>query len=300
MPAFIMIGTNRTGRIDPGITPANVVGLGTYGLRTCVAVIIIGTSSQRISLTHHAGGLERDYSSILDEIKWVGSPYTVCLAKNTQGMREGLLEIKDNLGAQSQDPEKYLATYDTEGLIMRFLRTNKLKISRRLDTEGQILVQRDGNFFRQSPQNTELQSDKLRLREAIASMNDIYSKVILHPKLEFDGKQFLAPELVQPALYMLNLIAFQLDVMKCERSLENVYLALAKVDAVLKSLGIANGAMLAVYGEPSARRDALLTEIRDILSGPHMQKIIIPPRIAALMQPAVEEKTLGAPASLEL
>ena len=266
-----MLGTNKTGRLNPEITPPDILGLGTFGLRTCVAVIIVGENSRRISLTHHVGGLERDYSSLLKEIEWVGSPFTIHLTKNTKGMLEGLSEVKTQLNIQTKED---FAKHDTETLIIKFLRDHKLleNLKTRIDTEpGQILVTRGGQLLKVPPAETDLRyTGDEDLRNAIEMMNNVYSKVLLSPCLEFDGQKFLDQTLVQPALYILNLVAYQLKLMNCEINIDNIYIALTKLDALLKGMGSATGARLAVYGQPSTRRDHLLDDIRQIITSGKM------------------------------
>ena len=276
MPSFILTGMNKTGRFDPEISSPDIAGLGTSDLVTCVALVIIGEATKRISLTHHVGGLERDYSSIQEEIKWVcggsDSPFIIRLAKNSVGMRTGLSAIKAELKITSEaDFEKH----DTETLIIQFLRQHQLikNLKTRKDTvSGQILVTREGQLLTAPPKGTDLRSgDNILLRNAIEMINGIYSKVLLSPRLEFDGKKFLDHELIQPALYMLNLVTYQLTLMECGNSLENIYLALTKIDSILKSMGSKTGAKLDVYGkEPSARRDDLLNDIKQIIESGKM------------------------------
>lgn len=273
MPYFIMTGTNKTGRIDPKITKSDVVGLGTSGLRTCVAVVIIGEISKRISLTHFLGGLERDYSSILKEIEWVGSPFIIRLAKNTEGMFAGLSEVKKELNIKSEDD---FAKYDTETLIINFLRKHNLlkNLKSRLNTlSGQVLVTREGLLTKVPLENTELlYRDDAELQNAIEMMNGIYSNVLLSPNLEFDGNRFHQQAFfAQAGLYVLNLVDYYLKQMDYDYSLENIFLALTKLDEVFKEMGSTLGVRLAIYGaEPSARRDELLKDIKRIITSGKM------------------------------
>lgn len=86
MPHYIFSGVNETVRLDPTVTPDDVLGLGTSSLKTCTAVIVRGQKSNRISLTHYH--FTTNPQSLKDEIAWVGEPFEMTLAKNQDAVIE--------------------------------------------------------------------------------------------------------------------------------------------------------------------------------------------------------------------
>jgi hypothetical protein len=241
MPHFIFSGINETIRLDPTDTPSDISGLGTSGLKTCTAVILRGKESNRISLSHYH--FKTNPQALLAEVKWVGEPFEIILAKNQAEVDACAKRCTEGKF------ETHNGNYDTEKNIIDFLKTLKWvkHIKKRIDTKSEsVMIERTGEV------STWVTHDKIivsspdkHLRDAVQYLNSIYSSNVVEPTLEYDSKKFTSvADLGQAALHLLNCIQIRIKKLDLDMTEDNIFSTIESLDKIFKNAGGKNGAYL--------------------------------------------------------
>ncbi len=271
MPRFVFAGVNQKVRIDPAVTSDAVLGLGTTDLKTCVAVIIIGKKSNRISLTHHT--TMTNPKSIETEANWVGEPFEITLVKNQAAVDKCSKELQERLGATSSN----LA--DTEAEIIAFLRGLKWAkhIKQRFNSKnGTVVIQKDGTI-KLDPIEGDLQckSPQQDIRDAINFLNSTFNNTnnIVEPDFTYDGNIFtMAPQIGPILNLILNLTEAIINASHFEIDEKSILIALELIDKGYKNQGRPQGLKLDAMLNAPERKQAILLNFEVLLKNGAFKK----------------------------
>lgn len=210
MTYYICAGQNGIVRCDKD-TPAEVQGLATRDIKTCLGIAVINKTNKRMSLLHVDA--MTDMNCFLQELEWINNgsqDYSIILVKNQAGIDEVKKKIVSLGNANNESDIKV----DTESIFIKFLKTHKLtnKVSRRINSaSGQLIVDRAGEIsIWVKPNMRMFESPDCVQRHAIHRLNGLHN-AIRPAVLEYDGKDFSPlPALVNNFQETLNILHVEL------------------------------------------------------------------------------------------